>query len=62
MPSYAFRQQRSAAPREGHEGDAPERSFRIGVRRRSGRSAPSASPHPDPKRAPSRNSPLPKTS
>ena len=61
MPSCAFRQQRSAAPREGHEGDAPERSFRIGVRRRSGRSAPSASPHPDPKRAPSRNSPLPKT-
>ena len=61
MPSCAFRPQRSAAPRAGHEGDAPERSFRIGARRSSGRSAPSASPNPDPKRAHSRNSPLPKT-
>ena len=61
MPSCAFRPQRSAAPRAGHEGDAPERSFRIGARRSSGRSAPSASPRPDPKRAHSQNSPLPKT-
>ena len=61
MPSCAFRPERSAAPRAGHEGDAPERSFRIGARRSSGRSAPSASPNPDPKRAHSRNSPLPKT-
>ena len=48
----------SRAPRGWSHASPPERSFRLGVRPRSGRSAPSAWPHPEPKRLSSQNPPL----
>ena len=47
---------RSRAPRGTSHPFPPQRSFRFGVRRGSGRSAPYAAPHPEPKRPSATNS------
>ena len=49
---------RSRAPRGTSHPFPPQRSFRFGGRRRSGRSAPYAAPHPKPKRPSAPNSTL----